>query len=327
MILEIYGHIKTNSLSLLADALHLLVDISGFLISIFTLKLSQKSPSNKYTFGYHRCEVIGALFSVLMIWIVAIYLICESIYRYKYPHVVQGGWFLIVATIGFLANVACAFLLLKDFDKKDSTEENIDIISHYDNEDKADKNCNNNTKNNIYQCKTTFDNFSFSSDFLRKHSTEKPNLNIKATYTHILGDILQSLGVIIASLIVYLKPGFVLAEIFCSFVFSILVLISTIPVCKEGFYILSEGTPSSVDIDKIKEDLLKHEKILRIQNINCWSVGVNHKAINIKILVDHIFMNEYEHMLKAINAYLKQENNIEIVTIEINTPNTDEENI
>ncbi|ORD93133.1 hypothetical protein ECANGB1_2803, partial [Enterospora canceri] len=90
MLLEIYGHVKTNSLSLLADALHLLVDLSGFILSMITIRLSQKLPTSKYTFGFHRYEILGALGTVLLIWIAALYLLLEAFYRYQSPKQIES---------------------------------------------------------------------------------------------------------------------------------------------------------------------------------------------------------------------------------------------
>ena len=304
MLFEIWGHFKTNSLSLLADALHLLVDISGFLISIFTLKISQRRPTNKYTFGYHRHEVLGALFSVLMIWIAALYLLFESFYRFFNPHEIKGGFFVGVAICGFIANVLCIYLLHHDHHHEEENHPTTSVSQ-------------------LYQ--KTFDNFSFSSDFINETVNKpKTNLNIKATYTHIIGDIIQSIGIIIASIIIYFRPDLVIADVLCTIVFTILVIISTIPICKEGLYILSEGSPSSVNIVKVSDNLMTHPKILKVISINCWSVGVNYKAMIIKLLVDYIQIDEYENLLKSINYYIKTEEKIEIVTIEINTPNTNE---
>jgi zinc transporter 2 len=56
-------------LAILSDAAHMFSDISGFFISIVSLWLSQKKATSKMSFGYHRAEVIGALGSILLIWV------------------------------------------------------------------------------------------------------------------------------------------------------------------------------------------------------------------------------------------------------------------
>jgi len=44
-------------------------DLSGFMISIFSIWLGQRPASKIMSFGYHRAEVIGALASIILIWV------------------------------------------------------------------------------------------------------------------------------------------------------------------------------------------------------------------------------------------------------------------
>jgi hypothetical protein len=69
MIAEIIGGWIANRLAIMTDAAHLGSDMSGFVISIIAIYIGKKKPNKKYTFGYYRAEVIGALISVITIWI------------------------------------------------------------------------------------------------------------------------------------------------------------------------------------------------------------------------------------------------------------------
>jgi len=65
----------------LSDAAHLLSDLSGFCISIFSIALAKKAATNKMSYGYHRAEVIGALVSILIIWGLTLVLVFEATVR------------------------------------------------------------------------------------------------------------------------------------------------------------------------------------------------------------------------------------------------------
>ena len=69
MILEFFGGYISNSCALMSDAAHLLSDLLGFFIGAFAAKLSKKARTSNFTFGYVRWEVIGAILSILLIWI------------------------------------------------------------------------------------------------------------------------------------------------------------------------------------------------------------------------------------------------------------------
>jgi len=81
MITEIVGGLISGSLAILTDAAHMASDIAGFAISMISIWIAQKPSTSKSSFGYHRAEVLGALTSVLTIWILVVYLCLEATYR------------------------------------------------------------------------------------------------------------------------------------------------------------------------------------------------------------------------------------------------------
>ena len=81
MIGEFVGGFFANSLAIFTDATHLLSDLAGFIISIFSIWIAKKGASSTMSYGYHRAEVIGALASVILIWGLTAVLIYEAIIR------------------------------------------------------------------------------------------------------------------------------------------------------------------------------------------------------------------------------------------------------
>lgn len=268
---EMWGHFRTKSLSLLADALHLFVDISGFVVSIATLKMAHKKSNSKMTFGYLRYEIIGALFSVFFIWAAVGYLIMESIHKYLHPKSIDGRRFLQIAIAGLIVNLICI------------------VVLH--------------------------------------HNNKSANLNMKATYVHVLGDIIQSVGVIIASAIIYKYPKFIIADVICTVFFAILVFISTFSVVREAVEILSESAPKGINQDQIKTRILELDGVLKVTDLKVWSVSASSFSISVKILTDHILIKDYEKILKSVKSYLEDELNIFFVNVQIDTPATNEEKI
>ena len=80
------------------------------------------------------------------------------------------------------------------------------------------------------------------------HKKERGNINIDSAYLHVLGDMIMSIGVIIASAIIYIEPSYEIADPLCTYFFSIIVLFTTLPVFKECIFVLLEATPSEIDI-------------------------------------------------------------------------------
>jgi cation diffusion facilitator family transporter len=79
-------------------------------------------------------------------------------------------------------------------------------------------------------------------------------VNIRAAIIHIIGDIIQSVGVVIASFIIYFKPDWKVVDPLCTFVFSIIVIFTTFSITKKCISILMEATPykSEIIVENIK---------------------------------------------------------------------------
>ncbi|KAH9410683.1 cation efflux protein [Ordospora pajunii] len=271
MMLEVWGHWKTNSLSLLADSLHLMVDILGFIVSLLSLRWAKWPSDKRMTFGYHRIEIIGALVSIGLIWAAVGYLVIESFHKYIHPEEIDGGMFFGIAVVGFFVNCACVYVL------------------HYEE----------------YQ-----------------HRLKHKNLNIRATYVHVIGDLIQSVGVIIAGMVAYFYPEKAVVDVICTLFFSVIVLISTGFVCKDAVYILAEGAPLDLDTEALKTDVLEIENVYRVVELYAWSISMNKKAVSMRVLADDLLINDYESILSEIGRIVKEKYQVSIATIQIDTPNT-----
>ena len=70
---------------------------------------------------------------------------------------------------------------------------------------------------------------------------QKENINVKAAFIHVVGDFVQSLGVFTAALVIYFKPEWKIVDPICTFVFSLLVLGTTISILRNTMNVLMEG--------------------------------------------------------------------------------------
>jgi cobalt-zinc-cadmium efflux system protein len=105
MIVEFVGGWWSNSLALASDAAHMLTDIGAMLLSLFALWVARRPITLSMSFGYHRAEILGALISGLLIWLISGFLIYEAVMRMQNPPEVEGPVVFVVATIGLLANI------------------------------------------------------------------------------------------------------------------------------------------------------------------------------------------------------------------------------
>lgn len=81
IIVEVVGGVMSNSLAIATDAAHLLTDFASFMISLLALWMAGRQSTTKFSFGWYRAEVLGALISVVMIWVITAILVFLAIDR------------------------------------------------------------------------------------------------------------------------------------------------------------------------------------------------------------------------------------------------------
>lgn len=114
MIAEVVGGFVSNSLSLLADAGHMLADVVALSISLIAMFLAAKPPSFRASFGYWRAEVIAALFNGVALLIVAFFITKEAFLRFSSPEPIESLLMIGVAVGGLLVNLIGLWLLRDD---------------------------------------------------------------------------------------------------------------------------------------------------------------------------------------------------------------------
>lgn len=116
-VAEIIGGIVSNSLSLISDALHNVSDATAVFIAWVAHKISKRPSNQKRTFGYKRIEILAALLNAAVLAGISIYLFYEAALRLIEPQPVKGLIMLVVAAIGFIANLVAVLLLHRDAKK------------------------------------------------------------------------------------------------------------------------------------------------------------------------------------------------------------------
>jgi len=108
---EVVGAYWFNSLALLSDAAHMLTDVSSLAIALVAIRIGDRPPDDKRTFGYKRFEILAAAFNALLLFAVAIYIAIEAVGRFRDPEPVESTGMLIVAALGLVVNLVSMRLL------------------------------------------------------------------------------------------------------------------------------------------------------------------------------------------------------------------------
>ncbi len=111
VVMEVWGGIASGSLSLLSDAMHNMSDVAALSIALFARRLGHKGPTDAYTYGMKRAEIIAAMINTVVLLLVISFIIRGAVERFFHPRAIHGGVMLVVALVAFFANLFSVFLL------------------------------------------------------------------------------------------------------------------------------------------------------------------------------------------------------------------------
>ncbi|XP_032153452.1 zinc transporter 4 isoform X2 [Sapajus apella] len=200
-------------------------------------------------------EVLSAMISVLLVYILMGFLLYEAVQRTIHMNYeINGDIMLITAAVGVAVNVIMGFLL------NQSGHHHSHSHSRPSNPPAIGSGCE------------------------RNHGQD--SLAVRAAFVHALGDLVQSVGVLIAAYIIRFKPEYKIADPICTYVFSLLVAFTTFRIIWDTVVIILEGVPSHLNVDYIKEALMKIEDVYSVEDLNIWSLtsGKSTAIVHIQLI-------------------------------------------
>ncbi|MFS1515930.1 cation diffusion facilitator family transporter [Bacillus sp. SCS-151] len=146
------------------------------------------------------------------------------------------------------------------------------------------------------------------------------NLNIRSAFLHVLGDLLGSVGAIIAALLIMFF-GWNLADPIASVIVAILIIISAWRVTRDSSHILMEGSPPGIDVGDIKEQLLSISHVIDVHDLHVWAISSDFLSLSCHIKIGDC--DNYERVLNEATKLLKDKYHINHTTIQIDHLNSD----
>lgn len=111
-VIEFIGGVLTNSLALMADALHDFADSFALIIAWFAEKKAKKPATGKMTFGYRRLSLLSAVFATIVLIAGSLLILSQAIPRLINPEPVNAEGMFVIAIIGIIIN-GLGFVRLK----------------------------------------------------------------------------------------------------------------------------------------------------------------------------------------------------------------------
>lgn len=152
------------------------------------------------------------------------------------------------------------------------------------------------------------------SFWILHRGSEEKNLNVRAAALHVMGDLLGSVGAIVAALVI-LYTGWTPIDPILSVLVSCLVLRSAWRLLKESVNELLEGAPGSLDIPALKKQLRREIPEVRdVHHVHVWLVG--EKPV-MTLHVQVVPPRDHDELLGRIQHYLEHHYQIQHATIQM----------
>ncbi len=117
------------------------------------------------------------------------------------------------------------------------------------------------------------------------HGTAQQSLNVKAAYLEVLSDLLATLGVIAAALIM-MATGWYLADPIISGLIGLMILPRTWGLLSECTNILMEGAPGHIDLMGLRAAMLKVPGVVDVHDIHVWTITSGRDAMSAHVTID-----------------------------------------
>ena len=241
MVAEIIGGLLSGSLVLLADAGHMLATASAIGIALFAAWAESQPASIERTFGFHRAEIVGSMLSALALWLVAAWVLFESVRRLSNQSdlEIQSGLMLVIGAVGLAGNILAAGILGWGGRRSDKA-------------------------NNALQ--------------------------------HLLTDLLASIGVVAAAVLVVFNDWNV-ADPLVSIGVAALTAASSWRLILQVFHTLLEGTPEHIDLYQLCADIEDVPGVTLVHDVHAWSITDDYDAFTAHVILEPGFGNNTDDLL------------------------------
>ncbi|CAA7399040.1 unnamed protein product [Spirodela intermedia] len=313
MSVEVVGGIKANSLAILTDAAHLLSDVAAFAISLFSLWAAGWEATPRQSYGFFRLEILGALVSIQLIWLLTGILVYEAIVRLVgSTGEVHGSLMFAVSAFGLVVNALMAVLLGHGHghdhgDSHDRGHSHSETHGHTHAVTIAESG---EEHEPLLRCSEEL-----AAGERKVKEEKRGNINMRGAYLHVLGDCIQSVGVMIGGAVIWWKPEWKVIDLVCTLMFSAVVLATTIRMLRDILEVLIESTPREVDATRLELGLCAVDGVVAVHELHVWAITVGKVLLACHVTVTPAA--DADRVLDEVIGYIQREYNISHITIQI----------
>jgi cobalt-zinc-cadmium efflux system protein len=116
------------------------------------------------------------------------------------------------------------------------------------------------------------------------HGVRDGSLNVRGAYLHVLGDLLASLGTVVAAIVIR-YTGWLSADPIASLITTLLIVFGAWRLVRESVDVLLEAAPSHIALDKVRTGLESIPGVESTHDLHVWTVTSGMVAMSVHAIV------------------------------------------
>lgn len=303
-LLEAIVGYSVHSLALVADSFHMLNDIISLVIALWAVRYKNTKPADgKYTYGWQRAEILGALINAVFLLALCFTIVLEAIQRFFEPQeITQPKLILIVGICGLLSN-GVGLVLFHEHGHSHSHggSEGDNGHAHGDIEtgesDVADESHDHSESNSDlmeFMPNNVVGRYNENSPLIKndnagKNNVKRKSMNMEGVFLHVLGDALGNIGVIATALFIW-KTDYSWRFYFdpvISLLITVIIFTSALSLCRKSSKILLQATPAHVNSNLILNEIIKLESVKSVHDFHIWNLNEDILIASLHVELNH----------------------------------------
>ena len=145
------------------------------------------------------------------------------------------------------------------------------------------------------------------------------DLNLKSAFMHLVGDVLSTVGALVAGIIIRFTGANWLDPL-VSMLIGFMILWSAWGILRESVHILMESTPSDIDMAGLLKDIQAVPGVRGLHDLHIWSLDRSKRTLSAHIVVDDVTIKVGSQVQSEINRLLADKYQIQHATLQLECP-------
>jgi len=142
------------------------------------------------------------------------------------------------------------------------------------------------------------------------------DLNIRAAFLHLMGDVVSTIGAVIAGVIIRFTDWNWLDPL-VSVLIGILIVWSAWSILREAIDILMESTPTDIDMEAMITDIISVEGVRGVHDLHVWSITRNMRTLSAHLVTDDLVISTGASIQRHVNEVLYHKYNVNHATLQL----------